>query len=80
MKPEGASGLGNRQALAMLAILGFGKRLVIDHDLLRGQARFSLACEQAKNSRRLIQVIHDLIMAENGSSSLPTAETIPVSM
>jgi hypothetical protein len=63
-----------------MEVVDLGERLVIDHDLLRGQARFSLARERAKNSHPLMQAIPDLIMAGNGSSSLPTAETIPVSM
>jgi hypothetical protein len=32
MKPEGASGLRNRQALAMVAIVNLTECLVIDHD------------------------------------------------
>src|SRR5215831_9853273 len=36
MKPEGASGLRNRQALAMVTIVDLPERLVIDHD--RGPA------------------------------------------
>src|SRR6516164_1851793 len=32
MKPEGASGLRNRQSLAMVAIVDPTERLVIDHD------------------------------------------------
>jgi len=32
MKPEGASGLRNRQALAMVAIVDLTECLVIDHD------------------------------------------------
>jgi hypothetical protein len=32
MKPEGASGLRNRQALPMVAIVDLAECLVIDHD------------------------------------------------
>ena len=39
MKPEGTSGLRNRQALAMVAIVDLTERLVIDHDRARCQAR-----------------------------------------
>jgi hypothetical protein len=39
MKPEGASGLRNRQALAMVAIVDLTECLVIDHDRARCQAR-----------------------------------------
>src|SRR5215471_17809449 len=39
MKPEGASGLRNRQALPMVAIVDLTECLVIDHDRARSQAR-----------------------------------------
>src|SRR5215469_8117675 len=51
MKPEGASGLRNRQALAMVAIVDLTERLVIDHDrapLGHGPSR---AAEEARMSR-----------------------------
>jgi hypothetical protein len=39
MKPEGASGLRNRQALAMVTIVDLTECLVIDHNRARCQAR-----------------------------------------
>ena len=50
MKPEGASSLCNRQALAMVAIVDLTECLVIDHDRARCQARSWRATDVARMS------------------------------
>ena len=39
VKAQRPGGLRDRQALAIMAVVDLGKRLVIDHDWLRSQAR-----------------------------------------
>jgi len=80
VKAQRPGGLRDGQALALMAVVDLGKRLVIDHDRLRSLARFNLSRERVRSSRRLMQSIPDLILAGDGSSPLSSAETIPASM
>ena len=53
MKPERASGLRNRQALAMVAIVDLTECLVIDHDRARSQARSGAPPSRAVDVARM---------------------------